>query len=193
MGTANYYVYALMDPRTIPAKPFYIGKGHGVRKFQHLSEPDQSEKWSRIESIRSDGHEPTVVELVTDLTESQALVLEAQLIAAFGTTSSGGTLTNKVLPTGSRKLRRPLLVMPWGVEERAQAGLHLLTESVYDFVSANPTGVTNADVANALGLRSHYLGASKDYLSYSVLGLLLNANRLQRQGSKYLGASMASK
>lgn len=186
MNSGEYYVYALMDPRDDTPKPFYIGKGHGVRKLQHLDTPDQSDKWSRILEIRRDGFEPLVIELVTSLTESQALFLEAKLIAAFGTTATGGTLTNKVVPSGKRASSRTSLVMPWGVEERAQAGLQLLKESVLDFITANPGGVTNADVANALGLRSHYLGASKDYLSYSILGLLLNANQLQRQGPKYV-------
>jgi hypothetical protein len=36
MAETSYYVYALKDPRTSPAKPFYIGKGKGTRAYDHL-------------------------------------------------------------------------------------------------------------------------------------------------------------
>jgi len=185
-GSSSYYVYALMDPRESPAKPFYIGKGHGSRKDQHLHNPDDSTKWDTIQAIRNDGLEPLVTELVTDLSESQALLLEAQLIGAFGTTDSGGLLTNKVLPSGRGGSKSATLTMPWGVVERAQTGLTLLKQSVIDLVVANPQGVSNADVASSLGLRSDYMGASKDYLSYSLLGLLLKEHHIRKVGRKYL-------
>lgn len=46
---------------------------------------------------------------------------------------------------------------------------------------ANPTGITNSETASLLGLRSDYGGGSKDYLSYSVLGLLLREGKLERR------------
>ena len=184
-SAGTYYVYALLDPREPRARPFYIGKGHGNRKNQHLATPDDSAKWQVIQAIRDSGFEPLVTELVTDLSESQALLLEAQLIGAFGTLDSGGMLTNKVLPSGKAGSRAAQLTMPLGVVERAQVGLTLLKQSVVDLVVANPQGVSNADVASALGLRSDYQGASKDYLSYSLLGLLLKEHRVRRDGRKY--------
>jgi uncharacterized protein len=39
-----FYVYALKDPRTSPAKPFYIGKGVGTRAWDHLLRPDETAK-----------------------------------------------------------------------------------------------------------------------------------------------------
>lgn len=45
---------------------------------------------------------------------------------------------------------------------------------------ANPNGVTNSDAASALGLRSDYRRNQKDYLSYSVLGLLLRDGSVER-------------
>jgi len=48
---------------------------------------------------------------------------------------------------------------------------------------ANPKGITNSDTASILGLRSDYGGGSKDYLSYSVLGLLMRAGLLKRDGA----------
>ena len=40
--SAAYYIYALKDPRTNPAKPFYIGKGTGTRKFDHFVKVDDT-------------------------------------------------------------------------------------------------------------------------------------------------------
>src|SRR6476661_8208391 len=100
MATNFFYVYALKDPRTSPALPFYIGKGAGSRAFDHLVTPDTTRKYVRIKDILESGARPMVDILVEDLTEIQALRLEAELIAAFGTEDSGGILTNRVVPSG---------------------------------------------------------------------------------------------
>src|SRR5258706_14876498 len=99
MTTNFYYVYALKDPRSSPAKAFYIGKGTCSRAFDHLVNPDRTKKYSRIEEIRASGKEPLVDILVEDLTELQALRLELELISAFGTEETGGLLTNAVVPS----------------------------------------------------------------------------------------------
>ena len=64
-------------------------------------------------------------------------------------------------------------------------GQSLLKEAVLNLVRANPEGVSSSDVASLLGLRSDYGGGSKDYLSYSVLGLLMREGKVERvSGSK---------
>ncbi|QIM52978.1 GIY-YIG nuclease family protein [Hydrogenophaga crocea] len=176
----SYYVYALKDPRRSPAVPFYIGKGVGTRSHDHLLRPDDTRKGHRIREIEAAGHQVMAVRLVDALTESQALKLEAELIAAFGTLDSGGLLTNTVLPSGLGTKARAAVVVPSGVKEKAQVGLSLLKEAVLEMTQANPEGVSNADVASLLGLRSDYGGGAKDYLSYSVLGLLLRDGKLER-------------
>lgn len=181
----HYYVYALMDPRLAPAKPFYIGKGLGSRKLDHARVDDESAKSGRIRDIRSAGLEPLVLNLVTELDETQALRLEAQLIASFGLETNGGMLTNQVSPSGRRKTRRAAVVVPWGVETRAQMALTILKDSVLDLLTANPQGLSNADVTNALGLHSSYNGGSKNYLAYSILGLLMEEGRITRAGSRH--------
>ncbi|RMD80372.1 MAG: GIY-YIG nuclease family protein [Gammaproteobacteria bacterium] len=175
------YVYALKDPRRSPALPFYIGKGVGARRFDHLRATDGSPKSRRIREIESAGFRVLVAVLADGLTEEQALKLEAELIAAFGTTETGGCLLNRVVPSGlARKGGRGRVRVPSGAQEKAQVGLRLLQDAVLELAQANPQGVTNAEVASYLGLRSDYGGGSKDYLSYSLLGLLMREGKIER-------------
>jgi hypothetical protein len=182
MAETSYYVYALKDPRTSPAKPFYIGKGTGTRAHDHMLKPDDSSKGSRIRQILDAGHKVLVSRLVEDLSEIQAIKLEAELISAYGTEATGGSLTNAVIPSGMIRKTRRDVVVPQGVQERAQLGLQLLKGAVLEFARANKRGITNSDAASLLGLRSDYGGGSKDYLSYSLLGLLMRDGLLKRDG-----------
>lgn len=180
MAENFFYVYALKDPRSSPALPFYIGKGAGSRAFDHLVQPDATRKYQKIQEIISSGHKPLVDILVEDLTENQALRIEAELVAAFGTLDTGGPLTNAVVPAGLGTKKRSGLTVPQGAIERAQQGLAMLKKAVLDLARANRGGITNADAASVLGLRSDYRGRQKDYLSYSVLGLLLREGKVRR-------------
>lgn len=188
MSTNEYYVYALLDPRDTPARPFYIGKGQGTRHVTHLLKAESSSKGKRIQQIREAGIEPVSQILVTDLSEDQAYLLEAQLIGAFGTESSGGSLTNQVVPSGKRRSERAHVTLPWGAEERAAVGREILLQAVLDLIEVNPNGVTNSDVASVLDLRSDHLGGAKDYLSYSLLGILLSRKAILKVKSRYFYA-----
>ena len=179
----SFYVYALKDPRTSPALPFYVGKGTGTRSHDHLLRPDATRKGARIAEISAAGAKVLVTRLVDSLTEAQAMKLEAELIAALGTVETGGLLTNSVLPNGLGAKARAAVVVPSGVKEKAQLGLALLKQSVLELAKANPNGISNSDAAGVLGLRSDYGGGSKDYLSYSVIGLLMREGKLARDGS----------
>ena len=181
MATNFYYVYALKDPRTSPAMPFYIGKGTGSRAFDHVVSPDGTRKYARIREIMESGATPFIEILVDDLTDQQALKLEAEIISAFGTIDSGGLLTNTVMPSGLGGKKRQGLVVPTGCVERAQLGLTFLKSAVHTLARANPGGITNSDAASLLGLRSDYRGKQKDYLSYSILGLLLREGKVIRE------------
>jgi hypothetical protein len=180
MATNFYYVYALKDPRRSPALPFYIGKGTGSRASDHLINPDNTKKYARILEIRNSGYEPLVDILIDDLTEVQALKLEAELISAHGTVETGGILLNAVVPSGLGGKSRNGIIMPQGCVERAQLGLEFLKSAIYELAKANPSGIMNADAASLLGLRSDYRGKQKDYLSYSVLGLLMREGKVGR-------------
>jgi uncharacterized protein len=183
MERPDYYVYALKDPRSNPALPFYVGKGTGVRAYDHIARPDETRKGDRIRTILAAGASPIVAIMVENLTEGQALRLEAEMISAFGTVETGGLLTNAVIPSGTSANRRLKLTVPSGVIEKAQIGLRLLKEAVLELAKANPEGISNADTASVLGLRSDYGGGSKDYLSYSLLGLLMREGRIKRVGT----------
>ena len=52
-------------------------------------------------------------------------------------------------------------------------GLALIKEAILDHLEAKTDGLRNADLAHNLGLVSDHEGHQKDYLTYSVLGLLL--------------------
>ncbi len=53
-----------------------------------------------------------------------------------------------------------------------------------ELAQANPDGITNSDTAKTLGLQSNYLGGSKDYLSWSLLGLLMQEGKMVRGDHK---------
>jgi hypothetical protein len=182
MPEGSYYVYSIDDPRFSSAKPFYIGKGTGTRAYEHL--PDETRTGRRIQEIRASGQNELISILLDELTEVQAIKVEAKLISAFGTEETGGILTNTVLPSGLGRSSRQSLVVPHGTREKAQLGLNLLKESVFDLAKANPRGIRNSDAADLLGLRSDYGGGSKDYLSFSILGMLLREGKLRRDSSK---------
>lgn len=180
MAQNPFYVYALKDPREKPAKPFYVGKGTGNRAWEHQANVDDSEKGHLIQQIKDSGNNVIHTIVADDLTERQALKIEAELISAFGIRAQGGLLTNKVRPNPDNVSSRIKANIPDGCYEKAQIGLDFLKSSVMELAKANPSGISNSDAAKYLGLQSDYGGGSKDYLSYSLIGLLMKEGRLKR-------------
>ncbi len=179
-----FYVYALKDPRLNPARPFYIGKGTGTRAWEHELSVDESAKGERIRQIHAAGLEVLTVKLIEGLSEAEALKLEAELISAFGTEDRGGLLTNAVVPSGVAVNRSRSVIVPSGAVEKAQIALDHLKSAVFETTLANKDGVTNYEVAKSLGLQSDYGGGSKNYLSYSLLGILMREGKIKRLQSK---------
>lgn len=180
MAKNPFYVYALKDPRERPAKAFYIGKGTGNRAWEHQTVEDGSEKGLVIKAIHDSGHSVLHTVITDNLNEEQALKIEAELIAAFGIRSRGGMLTNKVQPNPETITKKVRVNIPEGCYEKAQMGLGILKSAVMELAKANPEGIKNSDAAKYLGLQSDYGGGSKDYLTYSLLGLLMKEGRIER-------------
>ena len=63
-------------------------------------------------------------------------------------------------------------------------GLDLIKSAIMELAKANLSGIKNSDAAKYLGLESNYGGGSKDYLSYSILGLLMKEGRVERNEKK---------
>jgi hypothetical protein len=55
---------------------------------------------------------------------------------------------------------------------------------VLELAQANSTGITNSDATMSLGLQSDYRGGSKNYLAYSLLGLLMREGKIVRGEQK---------
>ncbi|GAB4460950.1 MAG: hypothetical protein OHK0029_25650 [Armatimonadaceae bacterium] len=72
-------------------------------------------------------------------------------------------------------------------KEHAQRALSELKGAVQQFVKNN-LGTTSAKVTHALGLESDFQGSQKNYLAWSILGILVNENqiRTEKQGRSRL-------
>ncbi len=171
------YVYALEDSRENPAKIFYIGKGSGIRKEDHLLYIDNTTKGKFINEIITNGGKVIVSVLSDELTENQALKLEAEMISTFGIEKHGGMLKNSVSPKG-QKMKDKHLNVPQGIYEKSQFGLRFLKEATREFIEANTNGITNSELARYLDLHSDNNGKQKDYLTYSILGILMRENQI---------------
>ncbi len=136
-----------------------------------------------IQEILDSSNDVIVTRLVEDLTETQALKIESELISSFGTIDTGGPLYNTVVPTGVVRRIQSKINVPAGVVEKAQIGIKLLKDAIEEFAQANSVGVTNSDCAHYLGLQSDNEGKQQDYLTYSVLGMLLKEGRVRSERS----------
>lgn len=118
--THKYYTYAHLDSSNlvnvhkvlgafaatlgINYVPFYIGKGFGERDSQIYRNETHRKVVQRLAAI---GEVPKIIKIRKNLTESQALQLEAKLVDIFGLVPNGGLLTN--LDEGHNKIARQLM------------------------------------------------------------------------------------
>ena len=85
--TLSFYVYTLTDPRD--GQPFYVGKGKGLRMYQHAVEARKSgekgnqRKLDRIRAIQAEGLEPDPKIVAEHEDEQDAFDHEADLIASL--------------------------------------------------------------------------------------------------------------
>ena len=57
--------------------------------------------------------------------------------------------------------------------DEAQSGLRQIENAIIELLESHPEGLRNADIANALDLRSDFRGRQRDFLTYSILGGLV--------------------
>ena len=184
-SSGAYYVYARLDPRENPMRHFYLGKGVGGRKDHHTKNDGETAKNKRIDEIEAAGYRYKSMELVSNLSEDDAYIIEALLIAAFGIEGNGtGVLTNKVQPAPVRRSKVVGANIRPGAAERVQAALSLIKDEIVAMAEINPRGITNADVANKLGLQSSHDGKQINFLSHSLLGLLMMEQRIMKSGTR---------
>lgn len=87
----GYYVYLYVDPRD--GRPFYVGKGQGVRILAHLGAAGESRKARTMAELREQGLEPRLDVLAHGLPDEEtALRIEAAAIDLLGLDD----LTNEV-------------------------------------------------------------------------------------------------
>ncbi len=60
----------------------------------------------------------------------------------------------------------------------AQEGLRHIEQAILMLLDAHPSGLGNSQIANALGLRSSFRGGQRNYLTYSVLGGLMEQGKV---------------
>jgi hypothetical protein len=74
----KWYVYELCFPKS--EKPFYIGKGCGVRMYAHLKSCAAPHVKSVVDSIKATGEKPIVREIAYFYEEADAYNFESALI-----------------------------------------------------------------------------------------------------------------
>ncbi len=63
-------------------------------------------------------------------------------------------------------------------EKLAAEGLKLIKEAILDLLKKHPEGIGNSEIAKKLKLESDFQGKQKNYITYSVLGLLIKENKI---------------
>ena len=76
----------------------------------------------------------------------------------------------------------------------AQLGLRQMESAVLRLLGRNPQGLRNVEIADGLGLRSEFEGRHQNYLTFSVLGILLAKHEVVRDYERktYLRAETSS-
>ena len=63
--------------------------------------------------------------------------------------------------------------------EKSKQAISLLKEAVVETIKLHPDGIGNSDIARRLQLESDFEGSQKNYLSWSIIGLLVNEGKVK--------------
>lgn len=64
-------------------------------------------------------------------------------------------------------------------------GLTKIESAIICFIKNHPEGVSNGQIAHELGLESDIEGKHKNYLSWSILGNLVNRKLISKHGQRH--------
>lgn len=68
---------------------------------------------------------------------------------------------------------------------KSQIGLSLIKEAILEFLEANPDGIRNSKLADLFDLHTDYDETHRDYLTYSILGILQKENKIEKIDKTY--------
>lgn len=73
-------------------------------------------------------------------------------------------------------------------QQKAAEGVRNLKDAIVEYLTSHPDGVPHSQIVTDLGLECDYEGGQKNYLSFSVIGLLLAERkvRYERVGKRKL-------
>ncbi|MFY0712773.1 hypothetical protein J1D01_03785 [Seonamhaeicola sp. NFXS20] len=64
-------------------------------------------------------------------------------------------------------------------KEKSIYAVSLLKEAILEVIKQHPEGIGNSDIARSLHLESDFEGSQKNYLSWSIIGLLVNEGKVK--------------
>ena len=67
--------------------------------------------------------------------------------------------------------------------DQAQLGLEIIKIAILAELRQRPDGMTNAELTHQLGLESDSEGKMRNYLCWSILGILIREKRVRSVGS----------
>ncbi|MDI5876537.1 hypothetical protein [Shewanella xiamenensis] len=70
-------------------------------------------------------------------------------------------------------------------KQRAEVGLELIENAILDFIRPFEQGVSNAQIAEELGLHSDIDGEHRNYLTWSILGNLVKKKQVIKVGERH--------
>src|SRR4051812_3645982 len=91
------------------------------------------------------------------------------------------TLTNRCVSSATSFGEVATAMTP---RAKAQQGVRLIQEAILELLGSSKVAMTHADIVNALQIHSDFEGTGKNYLSWSVLGLLVNGGQIHYDGDR---------
>ncbi len=69
-------------------------------------------------------------------------------------------------------------------QEKAQDGLRMIKDAILSELKHHTEGMTHAEIVHKLGLESDFEGGMRNYLSWSILGILIGEGKIKSIGER---------